>query len=140
MAVRGLQICQAVTTLWQLCAEYELVLLIPPLAFRVSPHNGLVILLSLGLLTSRVFHHSPPTMVSKSPVAAAEVWANQKNRTLNRRQIESLISAGHSIVIVDDKVLKVDSWLPFHPGGDKAIQHMVGRDATDEVHRYVYTL
>lgn len=79
-------------------------------------------------------------MVSKSPVAAAEVWANQKNRTLNRRQIESLISAGHSIVIVDDKVLKVDSWLPFHPGGDKAIQHMVGRDATDEVHRYVYTL
>ena len=79
-------------------------------------------------------------MVSKSPVAAAEVRANQKNRILNRRQIESLIAAGHSIVIVDDKVLKVDSWLPFHPGGDKAIQHMVGRDATDEVHRYVYTL
>jgi delta8-fatty-acid desaturase len=79
-------------------------------------------------------------MVSKSPVAAAEVRANQKNRILSRRQIESLIAAGHSIVIVDDKVLKVDSWLPFHPGGDKAIQHMVGRDATDEVHRYVYTL
>ena len=79
-------------------------------------------------------------MVSKSPVAAAEVRANQKNRILNRRQIESLIAASHSIVIVDDKVLKVDSWLPFHPGGDKAIQHMVGRDATDEVYRYVYTL
>ena len=73
-------------------------------------------------------------------MAAAEVRANQKNRILSRRQIESLIAAGHSIVIVDDKVLKVDSWLPFHPGGDKAIQHMVGRDATDEVHRYVYTL
>jgi len=79
-------------------------------------------------------------MVSKSRVAPAEVRANQKNRILSRRQIESLIAAGHSIVIVDDKVLKVDSWLPFHPGGDKAIQHMVGRDATDEVHRYVYTL
>ena len=79
-------------------------------------------------------------MVSKSPVAAAEARANQKNRILSRRQIESLIAASHSIVIVDDKVLKVDSWLPFHPGGDKAIQHMVGRDATDEVHRYVYTL
>jgi len=73
-------------------------------------------------------------------VAAAEVRVNQKNRILSRRQIESLIAAGHSIVIVDDKVLKVDSWLPFHPGGDKAIQHMVGRDATDEVHRYVYRL
>lgn len=73
-------------------------------------------------------------------MAAAEVRVNQKNRILSRRQIESLIAAGHSIVIVDDKVLKVDSWLPFHPGGDKAIQHMVGRDATDEVHRYVYRL
>ena len=73
-------------------------------------------------------------------MAAAEARANQKNRILNWRQIESLIAAGHSIVIIDDKVLKVDSWLPFHPGGDKAIQHMVGRDATDEVHRYVYTL
>lgn len=69
-------------------------------------------------------------------MAAAEARANQKNRILNRRQIESLIAAGHSIVIIDDKVLKVDSWLPFHPGGDKAIQHMVGRDATDEVHRF----
>ena len=78
-------------------------------------------------------------MVSKSPVAVAEVRASQENRILSRRQIESLIAAGHSIIIVDDKVLKVNSWLPFHPGGDKAIQHMVGRDATDEVHRYVYT-
>lgn len=69
-------------------------------------------------------------------MAAAEVRVNQKNRILSRRQIASLIAAGHSIVIVDDKVLKVDSWLPFHPGGDKAIQHMVGRDATDEVHRF----
>jgi len=33
--------------------------------------------------------------------------------------------------------LKVDAWLKFHPGGDKAIKHMVGRDATDEVNAYV---
>jgi delta8-fatty-acid desaturase len=60
----------------------------------------------------------------------------RKARVLGRRDIEALIANGRSIVIVDDKVLKVDAWLPYHPGGDKAIQHMVGRDATDEVTRY----
>lgn len=36
-------------------------------------------------------------------------------------------------MIVENAVLKVDAWLPYHPGGDKAILHMVGRDATNEV-------
>ena len=59
----------------------------------------------------------------------------RKSRVLDRREIEGLIAEGRQIVIVDQKVLKVDAWLPYHPGGDKAIQHMVGRDATDEVQR-----
>jgi sphingolipid 8-(E)-desaturase len=29
--------------------------------------------------------------------------------------------------------MMVDAWLKYHPGGDKAIMHMVGKDATDEV-------
>ena len=53
--------------------------------------------------------------------------------TLSRRQVEGLIADGKSIIVVDQKVLKVDPWLKYHPGGDKAIMHMVGRDATDEV-------
>jgi delta8-fatty-acid desaturase len=52
---------------------------------------------------------------------------------LSREDVEELIANGRSIVIVDHKVLKVDAWIPFHPGGDKAIKHMIGRDATDEV-------
>lgn len=44
-----------------------------------------------------------------------------------------MIADGDKIVIVDGKVLKVDPWIEYHPGGDKAIMHMVGRDATDEV-------
>jgi len=52
---------------------------------------------------------------------------------LSRRQLEGLIADGKSIIVVDQKVLKVDPWLKYHPGGDKAIMHMVGRDATDEV-------
>lgn len=56
---------------------------------------------------------------------------------LSRRQIEGMIAEGRYIIIVDQFVLKVDYWLPYHPGGDKAIQHMVGRDATDEVTVFV---
>ena len=52
---------------------------------------------------------------------------------LSRRQIEGLIAEGRAVIIIDQQVLKVDPWLKYHPGGDKAIKHMVGRDATDEV-------
>ncbi|KAF2005918.1 fatty acid/sphingolipid desaturase [Amniculicola lignicola CBS 123094] len=65
-----------------------------------------------------------------------ETWAQRTSRVLSRREIEGLIADGRHIVIVDNRVLKVDAWLPYHPGGDKAIKHMVGRDATDEVHRF----
>ncbi|KAF2739510.1 fatty acid desaturase [Polyplosphaeria fusca] len=61
---------------------------------------------------------------------------SRKEQILSRRDIEALIANGRLIVIVDNNVLKVDAWLPYHPGGDKAIRHMVGRDATDEVHQF----
>ncbi|GLA25620.1 hypothetical protein AnigIFM63326_002361 [Aspergillus niger] len=57
---------------------------------------------------------------------------SRKDQILSSREIEGLIAAGQSIVIVDQKVLRVDSWIPYHPGGHKTIQHMVGKDATDE--------
>ena len=59
--------------------------------------------------------------------------AARKERLYTRREIEGLIADGRKIIIIDQKVLKVDAWLEYHPGGDKAIQHMVGRDATNEV-------
>ncbi|KAI1656131.1 fatty acid/sphingolipid desaturase [Daldinia decipiens] len=52
---------------------------------------------------------------------------------LSRRQIEGLIADGRRVFIANQYVFKADPWLPYHPGGDKAILHMVGRDATDEV-------
>lgn len=58
---------------------------------------------------------------------------SRKDTIYTRREVEDLIAQGRSIVILDGKVLKVDPWLRFHPGGDKAIMHMVGRDATDEI-------
>jgi sphingolipid 8-(E)-desaturase len=56
---------------------------------------------------------------------------------LSRTECENLIAGGHKIIIIDQYVLKIDAWLPYHPGGDKAILHMVGRDATDEVTVFV---
>ena len=62
--------------------------------------------------------------------------ADAKTRTyplMSRRQVEHLIAEGRSIIILNQHVLKVDAWLKYHPGGDKAIAHEIGRDATDEV-------
>lgn len=63
---------------------------------------------------------------------------SKKQTTLSRRYIEGLISDGKHVIIFENRVLKVDAWIPFHPGGDKAIKHMVGRDATDEINACVF--
>ncbi|CAZ83712.1 unnamed protein product [Tuber melanosporum] len=59
--------------------------------------------------------------------------ARLADRMLSRRQVEGLIAEGKTIFIFDGNVVRADAWLRFHPGGDKTILHMVGRDATDEV-------
>ncbi|KAI0381068.1 fatty acid desaturase [Hypomontagnella monticulosa] len=59
--------------------------------------------------------------------------AERKFRVYSRREIEGMIADGRTIFILDQYVVKADFWRPYHPGGDKAILHMVGRDATDEV-------
>lgn len=55
---------------------------------------------------------------------------------MSRADVETLIAQGRSIVIVDQYVMKLDAWIPYHPGGRKSIMHMVGKDATDEVNGY----
>jgi len=72
---------------------------------------------------------SSPKSSSRGPEKALKV--------ISRRDIEAQIAEGRHIIVVNGMVLKVDAWLPYHPGGDKAIKHMVGRDATDEVNAYV---
>lgn len=52
---------------------------------------------------------------------------------LSRSDIEALIAQGRHIFLLDGNVIRADPWLKYHPGGPKAIEHMVGRDATDEV-------
>ncbi len=54
-------------------------------------------------------------------------------KVLSRADIESLIAAGGVIVINEGNVLRLNGWLDKHPGGRLVLQHMVGRDATDEI-------
>jgi delta8-fatty-acid desaturase len=56
-----------------------------------------------------------------------------RDNVLSRREIEGMIADGKYIIILDRRVLKLDAWIKFHPGGDMAIKHMVGKSATDEV-------
>lgn len=60
-----------------------------------------------------------------------------RDRTITPCEVHDLIADGHIIVIYQDYVLKLDSWLEKHPGGSLAILHMVGKDATDEIDAYV---
>lgn len=62
---------------------------------------------------------------------------SRKDTILSRRQVEGLIAEGQNVFIVNGKVLRADAWLSYHPGGEKAVMHMVGRDATDEVNACV---
>ena len=64
---------------------------------------------------------------------------SRKDTVLSRRYIEGLIAEGKHVIIYEGRVLKVDAFIVFHPGGEKPIKHMVGRDATDEINAYVPT-
>ncbi|OAA72956.1 Fatty acid/sphingolipid desaturase [Akanthomyces lecanii RCEF 1005] len=59
--------------------------------------------------------------------------APAKDRVWSRREIEGLIADGRKIIILRDQVLSVGAWIPYHPGGDKSILHLVGRNGIDEV-------
>ena len=57
------------------------------------------------------------------------VWA--------REEVAAAILKGQNLVIYRDLLLRIPhSWLAHHPGGDLAILHFVGRDASDEIEAY----
>ncbi|EHK47020.1 hypothetical protein TRIATDRAFT_217433 [Trichoderma atroviride IMI 206040] len=59
-----------------------------------------------------------------------------RDQVLSQRAVEGMIADGDTIVIFQDHVLRLNGWLDKHPGGSLVIQHMVGRDATDEMTAY----
>ncbi|KAK1671869.1 fatty acid desaturase [Colletotrichum godetiae] len=61
---------------------------------------------------------------------------DRDSRIITPREVEGMIADGRTIVILDEMVLRLDGWMGKHPGGQLAILHMVGRDATDEIKVY----
>ncbi|QPG94370.1 hypothetical protein C2857_005791 [Epichloe festucae Fl1] len=59
-----------------------------------------------------------------------------RDAVLAPEMVDELIANGDTVVIFQDDVLRLNSWLDRHPGGRLAIEHMVGRDATDEITAY----
>ncbi|OAQ99337.1 hypothetical protein LLEC1_03289 [Akanthomyces lecanii] len=59
-----------------------------------------------------------------------------RDTVLSRPDIEAMVANGDAVVIFQDHVLRLNSWLRVHPGGDLAIRHMIGRDATSEITLY----
>ncbi|KAI5358782.1 Putative cytochrome b5-like heme/steroid binding domain, fatty acid desaturase [Septoria linicola] len=57
----------------------------------------------------------------------------RQSRVFTRQEIDGLIAAGDTLIIADSHVLRLNAWQDLHPGGRLVIQHMVGRDATDEL-------
>lgn len=56
---------------------------------------------------------------------------------LNRKTIATRIASGHLLVIHSPLVYRIPTgWLKLHPGGDLAILHYVGREASNEIEAY----
>ena len=55
---------------------------------------------------------------------------------LTRDQIAQRICQGQILFIYQKHVVNATKWAPLHPGGNLALLHFVGRDATDEVDAY----
>ncbi|RPD55833.1 fatty acid/sphingolipid desaturase [Lentinus tigrinus ALCF2SS1-6] len=54
-----------------------------------------------------------------------------------REQVATRILAGDTLFVLNGALIRVPpSWLATHPGGNLAILHFVGRDATDEVEAF----
>ncbi|KAM0348318.1 hypothetical protein ACHAPU_004286 [Fusarium lateritium] len=64
------------------------------------------------------------------------VTGNATERTpklMTRDEVEALIAEDKHITVYHNQVIKMDAWMPYHPGGDKAMLHLVGKDASDEI-------
>jgi delta8-fatty-acid desaturase len=58
---------------------------------------------------------------------------SKRETVLSRRVIEGMIAEGHTVVVYNGNVLRLDRWLEKHPGGKLPLLHMIGNDATSEI-------
>lgn len=93
---------------------------------------------SIALLASTACSRRLLLLMAPADPARGTARRERTYPLMSRADVETLIAQGRSIVIVDQYVMKLDAWIPYHPGGRKSIMHMVGKDATDEVNGFVW--
>lgn len=76
------------------------------------------------------------SVASPVDMAADTKHEARKPRTFTRSQLAQRIAQGETLVLHRRKIYKLDRWLARHPGGELAILHFVGRDASDEIEAY----
>lgn len=82
---------------------------------------------------------APPTQTSNAATSsqpngqpkAEQVKENAEAREISMEEVAKHDKEGDAWVVVEGKVLKVDDFLPDHPGGAKAILMFAGKDATE---------
>ncbi|CEI40161.1 Delta 8-(E)-sphingolipid desaturase [Fusarium venenatum] len=74
-------------------------------------------------------HISVVTGLPPTPGNASE----RTPKLMSRDDVEALIAEGKHVTVFHNQVIKMDAWMPYHPGGDKAMLHLVGKDASDEI-------
>ncbi|KAG0298370.1 hypothetical protein BGZ96_000084 [Linnemannia gamsii] len=67
------------------------------------------------------------------PPESTYVEPQTKKNIISKSQLEARCKAGEILIVVNQKVYKLDKWIKHHPGGQLAIRHCIGRDCTDEV-------
>lgn len=103
--------------------------------FPTAPHCATALhrIASYRTEPGRLVRNVMMSTQSKSGPAVGETRKRSRDEVISPQEVQDLILQGQSIVIYDEFVLRLDSWLDKHPGGRLAILHMVGKDATDEI-------
>lgn len=65
---------------------------------------------------------------------AGEVSFNKKPNSMSEREFNELIREGRKLVILDELVLDVASYISNHPGGRFVLKHNIGRDVSKFFH------
>ncbi|PWN52749.1 hypothetical protein IE53DRAFT_384805 [Violaceomyces palustris] len=81
---------------------------------------------------SKKIEPTPTVTISASGSQAQ----HHTRKTLTRSELAQRIANGEVLVLHRRRIYKLDKWSKLHPGGELAILHFVGRDATDEIEAY----
>lgn len=87
----------------------------------------------VDIVSDHVGAAESPLSIAVDPITSIKSAVAIRDQILTRRVIEGLIADGHTIVILDGQVLKLDKWLEKHPGGRLPLLQMIGVDATTEI-------